>query len=207
MDLTGKVFGRLTVIVKSSEKRGLNALWVCVCSCGKQTLVTTSNLNSGNSASCGCFRKEKVSEACRTHGMRDSSEYSIWTGMIQRCQNEKATSYSTYGGRGISVCDRWMISFENFYADMGPRPSPNHTLDRYPDMNGNYEPNNCRWATIEEQSSNRRDNVFYDYDGERLTVSQIARKVGLDPQVLNWRLSNGWDMRKATTTPINQRFE
>jgi hypothetical protein len=148
----------------------------------------------GKSSSCGCYQKERNPEILRTHGMSYSDEYLIWGLIKGRCTNPKLSHYKTYGGRGISVCSRWFDSFENFYADMGPRPSKLHTIDRYPDVDGNYEPNNCRWATRKEQARNRRDNRCVVYEGKRMTLSKAVERSGFSRSTLNKRLKKGSDL-------------
>ncbi|MDR6555431.1 AP2 domain-containing protein [Paenibacillus qinlingensis] len=153
IDLTGMTFGRLTVI-KLTDKR---STWLCKCICGEEKYILGNNLRRGLTKSCGCLRKENSSELHVTHGktkIKRSSEYNTWTNMIQRCTNPKYTSYIDYGGRGITVCKRWE-DFETFFEDMGKKPTSNHSLDRT-NVDGNYEPNNCKWATLEEQARNKR---------------------------------------------------
>ena len=152
-DLTDKVFGRLTVKSLSNQRTNQGgARWKCDCECGNPTVVAAGNLTSGAVRSCGCLAKEaqktngKVNNT--THGKSGTSEYNIWHGMKQRCLNPKNKGFPNYGGRGITVCDRWINSFENFYEDMGPRPSLEHSIDRK-ENNGNYEPGNCHWTTEE----------------------------------------------------------
>lgn len=153
----GNKYNRLTVIgevEKQSRKRYLK----CVCDCGQQTVVRSDKLKSGHTKSCGCLQRERVRDALsktKTHGMTNSSEYYIWCGMKSRCFNENNKRYKNYGGRGITVCDRWRDSFENFYEDMGPRPSSIHQIDRI-NNDGNYEPGNCKWRTPSENCLNRR---------------------------------------------------
>lgn len=153
----GNKYNRLTVIgevEKQSRKRYLK----CVCDCGQQTVVRSDKLKSGHTKSCGCLQRERVRDALsktKTHGMTNSGEYYIWCGMKSRCFNENNKSYKYYGGRGITVCDRWRDSFENFYEDMGPRPSSIHQIDRI-NNDGNYEPGNCKWRTPSENCLNRR---------------------------------------------------
>jgi hypothetical protein len=171
IDLTGQRFGHLVVISWSHYDK--KSYWNCLCDCGTTCCIGSANLRSGNSQSCGCGRG-KLSQieprkkydggkatGQRTHGLsRDATgartpEYASWSEMRNRCYNPKATGYKHWGGRGITVCDRWRYSFENFLADMGPRPQGT-TLDRYPNNDGNYEPGNCRWATWLEQAATRR---------------------------------------------------
>ena len=125
-----------------------------------------------------------------------SNEYRVWVNLKQRCYNPNNPGYPDYGGRGITVCDRWKDSYKNFIADMGLRPSPDHSIER-DDVNGNYEPSNCRWATDLEQARNRRNNVYYDIDGEKLTESEVSRKYGVSPQVIRYRLGQGMTLKQA----------
>jgi hypothetical protein len=134
-----------------------------------------------------------------THGMKNTPEYSAWCSMRARCKNKSASHYQDYGGRGIVVCERWN-TFENFYADMGPRPSPNHSIDRK-DNNGNYEPSNCRWATKEIQFNNRRTCIFLTHNGITMTAAQWTRKMGWKARKIHVRLRRGWSVSEALDTP------
>lgn len=152
-DLTNKRFGRLEVQSRFTPV-GIHPIkWKCACECGQETYVSAANLRNGTTNSCGCLRAQLNGKRLTTHGKTKSSTYRVWSGMRTRCTNPKSTNYSSYGGRGIQCCDRWK-SFEVFLEDMGEKPE-GKSLDRI-DVNGNYEPLNCKWSSPVEQAQNRR---------------------------------------------------
>jgi len=152
-ELIGKRFGRLLVL-RRTEDRWAHRFWTCLCDCGKEVVVRGESLYRGETKSCGCLRDEMSGARVAKHRDTGSPEFTAWARMRQRCVNPKRPDYRNYGGRGITVCERWN-SFENFLADMGRKPSPAHSLDRI-NNEGNYEPSNCQWATLLQQNSNRR---------------------------------------------------
>lgn len=194
-DLTLQKFGRLTAIeVRSQDKQG-RLRWSCVCDCGNVAIVASWNLVCGGTKSCGCLLKEIRGKQSVTHRHtlkgEASAEYRAWKSMKERCYNKNSNSYPGWGGRGIIICERWLNSFENFFADMGRKPTPKHTLDRFPDNNGNYEPSNCRWATEQQQQSNKRNNKWMECNGKKMTQAEWARFFSIKPNnlhsFLKWR--------------------
>ena len=214
IDLCGQRFGRLTVL-ELTPLRPVH--FRCRCDCGAIVNVLSMLLRDGRTRSCGCLRREVTAAKMRTHGFAPSGkrppEYSLWLNIKQRCTNPAVAHYQDYGGRGITVCDRWR-SFENFYADMGPRPDtvPGsrkrslYSLDRI-DNNGPYSPENCRWATQHQQTRNKRTNRFVTYDGHTLTIKDWADRMGVDEGLIRHRLNIGWTPERAITLrPQRSRF-
>lgn len=188
-DLTGMKFGRLTVIGRCGQTSSGNAKWECECECGNSTVSQSFHLRSGQTQSCGCLQRELTSKRAVRHGMSRTPTWNSWDAMVARCYRKTHGAYEKYGGRGITVCERW-LRFENFYADMGDRP-PGKTLDRI-NSNGNYESDNCRWATYVEQSLNRGDfNVSVTTDEVRLTVKEYAKVSGLHIQTIYKQIKKG----------------
>lgn len=205
IDMTGKVFGLLTVVRPvEADKRGV--LWLCRCECGTEKVLPARQLNRGAVNSCGCLRRALSIQRSTRHGGSRTSEYQIWRGMVDRCENPGSAVYDRYGGRGIRVCDRWKSSFEAFRADMGSRPSNKHTLDRVNNDEG-YGPDNCRWASYLVQANNTRQNVWVEYMGESKTVAQWIRHLCLPLSHSTYlsRIKNGWSARDAFTQPSRKK--
>ena len=194
-DHSGAKFGHLTVEGYSHSERGRGPLWRCICDCGNICFVASKELRTGDTKSCGA-RIHRVK-----HGLCNSPEYKAWGAIKERCRDPKCKSYYRYGGRGIKVCERWFNSFEAFYADVGPRPSPQHSIDRINTF-GDYEPSNCGWATLVEQQNNMRSNVFLEFRGHRMTLMQWAREIGITGKTLSTRLDRGWTVERALTQPL-----
>lgn len=174
IEMAGATFGRLLVLERAGSGKGGKAQWRCRCDCGTEKVVSGDQLRSGKTASCGCRRNDSGPLASGfKHGGAGTTEYEIWSSMKKRCQNPNCRVYPRYGGRGITVCERWSNSFEAFYEDMGPRPSKRHSIDRI-NNDGNYEPGNCRWATQKEQAAN--STAFLD-GLSKLTKIELRSKV------------------------------
>ena len=180
--MIGKRFGRLVVLGRKGTSFD-NATWTCQCDCGVSVIARSDHLTSGTTTSCGCA----VLDATTTHAGSNTRLYRIWIGMRQRCSNPFNTSYDRYGGRGITVCERWENSFEAFREDMGNPPSELHSIERIRNSKG-YSPENCRWATNVEQQNNTRRNRLLTYDGMTLSIAQWARRLGIPPSTISRRL-------------------
>ena len=209
-DMTGWVFGRLTVIGPTRRvvaHKHTRVHWLCRCACGAETEVPGVRLRRGGQVSCGCYRREIVHTVNRTHGQtatgRASKDYRSWQDMRARCNRKTSANYHNYGGRGITIDPRW-DTFEQFIADMGPKPTPDHTIDRI-DVNKGYGPENCRWLLKSEQAKNLRKNIHVTYNGRTMIASDWAREVGLNPNTLVGRLHEGWSLERALTTPAHTK--
>lgn len=185
LDLKENIFGSLKVVDEYKHKESGPVKWVCKCTCGKTSVVTTSNLRSGHTTSCGCHRAEVATK----HGLHKTYTYSSWEKMIQRCCNKMNINYKNYGGKGITVCEKWKNSFADFLADMGERPKGT-SIDRI-DNSKDYYKENCRWATESEQKRNTSRNVWYVYNGKRYCQTDIAKELGINACTFKHRFDRG----------------
>jgi hypothetical protein len=198
IDFTGRRFSRLLVDGGPTMIKR-RTYWMCVCDCGNRKSVEAHNLKMGRIRSCGCFLRQRAAQTKRTHGMTRTAEWRTWAKMKERCLVSSAVGFKHYGGRGITICERW-LKFENFFLDLGEKPSPSHSLGRI-DNNGNYEPLNCRWETWAQQQNNRRNNLLLTKGGETATLQQWARKLGVRRETIKRRLELGWGEERALCTP------
>lgn len=198
IDITGHRFGKLTAI-KRSETISRKSYWDCLCDCGVVKSIYLGNLRQGITNSCGCLRIASISNVNRSHGMSNSRTYTIWMGMRARCRNKNAAHYHRYGGRGISVCERWANSFQNFLLDMGEAPD-GYQLDRV-DNDLGYSLDNCRWVTVQHNCMNTRQNRTINYAGEKLTVGEWNRRMGFKRGTISGRIARGWPIDRAMNEP------
>ena len=211
IDLTGQVYGRLTVIKRVddyiSPSGDRKVQWLCKCKCGKEVIVTGNNLRKGNSKSCGCYNRELLAKINLTHNASNTRLYHIWICMKDRCYNPKNKKYKDYGGRGIIICDEWINDFEafaNWAYDNGYVENVSRgecTIDRI-DVNGNYCQQNCRWVNQKVQSNNKRNNHYITYNGETHTVTEWNNILGYKKGVLSRRIFSGWSIEDAFTKPV-----
>lgn len=200
MRLEGKHFGRLLVVKQAGHASDGSSVWLCRCDCGNESLVKGYKLKNGVTKSCGCLRRDLRRQALTTHGQARTRLYKIWLGMKQRCADPNSANYHYYGGRGVGICSEWLNSFKTFQtwaAETGYQK--NLTLDRE-DVNGDYTPGNCRWATVKEQANNKRNNRLVTYNGETKTVSQWADVSGLRHTTICARLN-------SATYPLERLLE
>lgn len=194
----GQRFGRLTIIEEIERIRiftgGRSRLYRrfrCLCDCQNEIIARLEPLMAGKLSSCGCLPAELLGNLRRTHGMSGCPEHRIWKAMINRTNNPNNPAYGDYAGRGILVCERWK-NFANFYTDMGPRPSPQHTIERLNNDQG-YNPSNCEWRTRKDQARNRRSSVFVTYDGKRYLLAELCDRLNFTYSVANHRKLRGWE--------------
>ena len=192
-DLEGQHIGRWTVVAYIPNAR--NPFWYCRCDCGRWRIVCCRNLRAGATLSCGCRSVEVTSARAATHRKTHTKAWRTWSGMKTRCTNQNEPAWKHYGGRGITVCERW-ISFENFLEDMGEPPTLLHTLDRI-DNDGNYEPGNCRWATRVEQARNRRGAINVTLNGETKPLIEWAGNNLSLYKKMHRRITDGWEIERA----------
>ena len=199
VDIKGKKFNRLTVL----EYVG-NSKWLCKCACGKETIVLGADIRSGHTKSCGCYNSEQAKLRNSTHNKTKTRLYETWEHIKRRCYSITCNDYKNYGSRGIKVCDEWRNDFMAFYNwAIQNGYDDNLTIDRI-DNNGNYEPSNCRWVDRYIQANNTRRNHYYIVNGEKLTISEIARKYNMNYNTLNNRLWHGMSIEDALNTPLRK---
>lgn len=206
LDLTGERYGRLQVI-KYVGIKDTHKVYLCKCDCGNKKVIKSSDLRSGRVKSCGCYRSQYITHKNETHGLRKHRLYSIWANMKSRCYNPNATHYKRYGGRGISICDEWINDFKTFYdwaVENGY--SDDLSIDRI-DVNGNYEPSNCRWVTDKEQSINKSSNKIFTLNNKSKSLIEWCEEFNINYKTVQDRLARGWDINRALTEPVQSKFK
>lgn len=206
-DLTSQRFGRWTALEISGRNRHNQILWLCLCDCGNLSKIPSGTLSSGRSKSCGCLHKEIVSVKQTTHGLYSHPLYRTWNSMVHRCCSPTDKDYLSYGGRGISVFDRWTdnpLEFINYASSLPNCGTEGYTLDRI-DNNGNYEPGNIKFSTSLEQGNNKRSCQYFTYLNKTQCLSAWSREFGITRYVLSRRIKKGWSIEKALTTPVRQK--
>lgn len=208
-NLVGQRFGKLTVISDAGNDARGNSMWLCQCECGNTKVIRGSKLKEGQYKSCGCewhsyneLRNEGIRKSKITHGLSGTRLYYIYDNMIKRCYEPSSEKYPNYGGRGITVCDEWRNDRQKFFDwALQSGYTDELTIDRI-NVDGNYCPENCRWATPKEQANNRTSNRYLTYNGETHTVIEWAEILGLSPGTLYSRLEHGWTTEYILTTPV-----
>lgn len=202
----GARFGRLSYLRDSSRRSGRMRAAEFLCDCGAMKVIRVAHVRGGRIVSCGCFLQAVRPSLQLDHGHarrgRETPEYRVWESMISRCEDESSTPYRYYGALGIRVCKEWRGSFPRFLQDMGPRPSPNHSIDRFPDNSGHYEPDNCRWADRTAQCRNRSITRCLTLEGQTKSLAEWAELIGIRRGTLRARIVKGWPVEKALRTPL-----
>lgn len=209
ISLVGQKFGRLKVISDLPSVREGSLNWfktysLCLCDCGAKLAIRNHSISSGHAKSCGCYHKDVLRKMSTTHGHtsggKKTPEWVCWNSMIQRCHNPKHKYYGYYGARGIKVCRAWLESYSAFFKHTGPRPA-GHSLDRWPNKNGNYEPGNVRWATKQDQQRNMRSNVNVKFRGRTMCASAWDAELGFPRSTVANRIKAGCSIKRALTKP------
>lgn len=204
-DLTGQQFGKLTVLGLDHMDDHGTSYWTCKCECGNTKVIARTSLVRGTTVSCGCYAREQSSKRSYKHGGHSSLLYSIWQAMKHRCYTPTASGYDNYGGRGITVCSEWrdnFVCFRDWAVQAGYSEESGLTLDRI-DVDGNYEPSNCRWVTMRTQNNNKTTNRIIEYKGHRKTIAEWARFLEVNPQRLRYRLNRcNDDLELACSFPM-----
>jgi hypothetical protein len=205
LDLTGQKFGLLTAIERVERTASGKTRWRCRCDCGQDVIVQRDNLRSGHTRACGCRQGASGRALWTTHGMARTGprmpEYQCWGNMKRRCLDPKNKAFKNYGARGIRICQDWLQDFHKFLADVGPRPTAQHTLDRVRN-DGHYEPGNVRWATHTEQSNNTRRNRLLTHNGQTKTAAEWGHTLSIKNGTIRRRLGAGWSVHDALTRPV-----
>lgn len=206
VDISGVRYGRVVVLSRASNNRHGRTQWLCRCDCGVEKVIASAELRAGKTISCGCWVAERFDESRRVHGMSHTQEYAIYRGMIARCENPNVKAYDRYGGRGICVASSWRNDFLAFLRDLGPRPSPDHSLERL-DPDGNYEPGNVVWSTNLAQANNKRKTRYVTYRGAEMPLCDAVRLAGsvIHREAAWVRIRSGWSVERAVETP--RKFE
>lgn len=200
VEMVGRKFHRLTVMC-FEEKRGKQLFWKCLCDCSKETVVLGTALRVGKTKSCGCLRRDFNFKHGHAGDNSKSATYVAWTHAKSRCYDPANKKYKHYGGRGITMCDRWLESFADFLADMGEKPRRGLTLERV-NNSGNYEPGNCEWRTYTDQNNNLRSNRNLEYGGIKMSMAMWTRELKFPRNLIFWRLKKGWTVEDALSTPL-----
>lgn len=206
VDITGKKYGRLTVIEFVGKNKHRAALWLCKCECGNTIIAHGASLRSGNTRSCGCLMREYSRKLNYKHGISQTRIQNIYNGLKARCYNKNNPRYKSYGYRGVQICDEWLKSVKNFYDwAMSNGYKDDLTIDRI-DNNGDYCPENCRWVNLQEQNRNTSRNRLFTMNGKTQCVTDWAKVLGLNPVTVLGRINRGkWSVEKALTTPVKHR--
>lgn len=205
IEMAGKRYGRL-VGIRFIDRQKRQCRWLFKCDCGTEKIMFGANVRRGLTTSCGCRHREISKENGTSHGLSKTAEYDVWGKIKDRCLNPANSAFKNYGARGITICPRWQDDFAAFFSDMGPRPSPQHAIERVDNDRG-YSPDNSVWLERRLQNENRRCVRRFDFRGGTLTIRQLAESYGVPIAVLTWRIEAGWPINRAVLQPVRRAGE